>query len=346
MHRAVIFTSCVSWVPGILIRAALSAMASRDDMSLVAVCVPKPQSLAGAFCIHLVYRTIITAESLFDRTLRHRRPFPWPINLARYGQTYRFKVIVPPDGDINHPDFIARLRDEIRPTLAFSFYCLQKFSPDLLAVFGDAVNYHNGLLPRYGGLKATAWSVYNGEAETGFTFHRMTEAFDAGAILMQATVPTLPNPNTLDLEAKKANTAAARMPLLLEKIAHGDSGAPQCGEAGYFSKKDYLAVTRIHDPTLLSSVELMRRLQAFGGLWIRLNTTWHSVTKMKPVCLRPGTGVGRLCVKASDGVILKCLRFKYLPYALYVVCRWIGERLRWGPSLWDPGVDRHQSSTA
>ncbi len=189
MHRAVIFTNSSSWVPAILIKGALAAFSSRDDLELVAVCVPQRPTFAVMVRRHLMNRMALCFQSLFDPALRYRHTLPWPINLSRLAGRLRFGTLFPPEGDINHPQFIARLRNEVRPTIALSFYCPQKFSPDLFEVFSHAVNYHNGLLPKYRGLKATAWSMYHGEKDTGFTFHHMTEDFDEGAILLQDTVP-------------------------------------------------------------------------------------------------------------------------------------------------------------
>jgi UDP-4-amino-4-deoxy-L-arabinose formyltransferase/UDP-glucuronic acid dehydrogenase (UDP-4-keto-hexauronic acid decarboxylating) len=231
-------------------------------------------------------------------------------------------VLVPPGGDINHPHFIARLRNEIRPTIALSFYCLQKFSPDLLAVFGDAVNYHNGFLPEYRGLRATAWSVYREEKETGFTFHRMTREFDEGAILVQRAIPTGLDQSTTDLEALKAIKAATYIPHVLDMVVDGAPGEPQRGKGSYFSKENYLAVAKIPDPSALSSTELMRRLRAFGGLWMRIGDTWHVVTKIRQVPDRSGKGC-RACFRASDGVMIKVLRFGYIPYPIYMALVWI-----------------------
>jgi len=58
-----------------------------------------------------------------------------------------------------------------------------------MSVFDVLVNYHNGLLPDYGGLYATRWSVYFNEDSTGFTFHRISDVLDGGPILHQDSLP-------------------------------------------------------------------------------------------------------------------------------------------------------------
>ena len=224
-------------------------------------------------------------------------------------------MLLPPEGNINHPHFVTQLRDEIRPTIALSFYCLQKFSPNLLEVFRYAINYHNGLLPGYRGLKATAWSVYQGDKETGFTFHRMSKELDEGPILMQGTVPVSPDSSTVGLDLEKAITATNYIPRMLRMVVDGYPGKPQSGERRYFSRADYLAVTKIPDPSSLSIAELTRRLRAFGGLRIRIGNRWHKTTKIREIPERFCKS-SRCCFRTSDGVMVEPLRFRHLPYAL------------------------------
>ncbi|MDO5426151.1 MAG: formyltransferase family protein [Eubacteriales bacterium] len=48
-----------------------------------------------------------------------------------------------------------------------------------------AVNCHQALLPRHPGRNAEMWAVYEGDRETGITWHEMTPEVDGGAILVQ-----------------------------------------------------------------------------------------------------------------------------------------------------------------
>ncbi len=315
MHRVVIFCNSASWVPSILIKGTLAALASRDDLKLVAICIPQPQPFARMLWRHIRDRAFFTIRSLSEPAMMRRHTIPVPINLNKWARRFGFKVLIPPEGNINHPDFIAQLRDEIRPTIALSFYCLQKFSPSLLEVFRHAINYHNGLLPGYRGLKATAWSVYQGDKETGFTFHRMGKELDEGPVLVQGAVPVSPDSSTVALDLEKAITAMNYIPQVLRMVVDGYPGEPQSGEGRYFSRADYLAVTRISDPSSLSIAELTRRLRAFGGLRIRIGNRWHKATKIREVPERCCKG-GRRCFRTSDGVMVEPLRFRNLPYAL------------------------------
>jgi len=326
-QRAVIFIDRVYWAPAILVRAAMAALDARQDARLSAICLTRPQNFPRMLFRHGALRAILGIGSLLKTAVRIRHDLPVPIDLNRCARRNRFRILLPPAGDVNHPEFVNALREEVRPTIALSFYCPRKFGPDLLAVLGCAVNYHNGLLPDYRGLAATSWSVYEGKGETGFTFHRMNENIDEGPILFQGTVPVDPDSNIYDLELEKAIVAARLIPHLLDAIVRGDPGVPQEGAARYFSGRDVLAVTRISSPSLLSSVELARRLRAFGSLELRIAGKWHRVTRVREV--RNGRGdTSPFRFRTCDGVLMEAAGFMQLPWAVYRPVKRIRDCLR------------------
>ena len=198
------------------------------------------------------------------------------------GRQFNFKIVFPFEGNINHPRFLKLLREDVQPTLAVSYHCLQKFSPALLGVFTQAVNYHNGLLPQYKGLGATQWSMYHQEVETGFTFHRMTEHFDEGSILFQAAMPIHSESNAHDLNFLKAYRAADQLPQVFRMVLDRNPGQLQVGiTTGYFSRKDQERITTIRDPSSISSYEYVNRLKAFQSLEMFLEGQRYLITKVK-----------------------------------------------------------------
>ena len=74
---------------------------------------------------------------------------------------------------------------------------LKKIDPSIIRKYKDNIyNIHPALLPKYGGKGMHGIHVHtavieNGEKETGITIHRVTEEYDSGAIIAQATVPVL-----------------------------------------------------------------------------------------------------------------------------------------------------------
>jgi len=155
----------------------------------------------------------------------------------------------------------------------------------------------------------------------------MNENIDEGPILFQGTVPVNPDSNIYDLELEKAIVAARSIPHLLDAIVRGDPGVPQEGNARYFSSKDVLAVTRISSPSLLSSLELAKRLRAFGSLELRIAGKWQRVTGVKEVQGDRG-GHSPLRFRTCDGVLMEAAGFMQLPWAVYRPVKWIRDRYR------------------
>lgn len=51
------------------------------------------------------------------------------------------------------------------------------------------VNYHGALLPKHPGRNAEAWAIYEGDKESGITWHYVVSDVDAGNILVQKSTP-------------------------------------------------------------------------------------------------------------------------------------------------------------
>jgi methionyl-tRNA formyltransferase len=143
----------------------------------------------------------------------------------------------PPDLDIA----IAHDRSRVAPLLA-------AFEPDLVLCLGfpwrltrealavprlGCVNSHPSLLPRYRGPSPVAWAVRNGETEVGVTYHRMDDDFDTGGVLAQGTIPLGEDDWMPDLIPRFAELQAGLLPIVFERVAQGDPGDAQVGEASY-----------------------------------------------------------------------------------------------------------------
>lgn len=87
--------------------------------------------------------------------------------------------------DINSPDVIEYVRNSEIDHL-FSINNHQIIRNKLLdAVPKGIINFHNGPLPRYGGLNACSWAIFNGEAQHGVTWHYVSAGVDEGDIVAQ-----------------------------------------------------------------------------------------------------------------------------------------------------------------
>jgi len=85
----------------------------------------------------------------------------------------------------------------------FSIANYRILPPQLLAVPRKfAINFHDGPLPKYAGVFATSWAIYNGEKLHGVTWHVMKDGIDTGEILIQKTVEVGPGETSESLNRK------------------------------------------------------------------------------------------------------------------------------------------------
>lgn len=121
----------------------------------------------------------------------------------------------------NHPskaDFEADLLSALRE-FDIDLICLAGFmrilSPDFINAWsGRIINIHPSLLPKYQGLDTYNRAIQSGDTESGCSVHIVTEKLDDGEILIQRSVPILPNDT--------AETLSTRI-LEQEHIAYPDA---------------------------------------------------------------------------------------------------------------------------
>lgn len=74
----------------------------------------------------------------------------------------------------------------ISPDWIFNINCYQYLRESVLSIPKNGViNFHNGPLPRYGGVNIPSWVIINGEVQHGVTWHMVNSEIDAGEILDQ-----------------------------------------------------------------------------------------------------------------------------------------------------------------
>lgn len=86
-----------------------------------------------------------------------------------------------------------------------------------------AVNIHPSLLPAYRGPAPIQWAIINGERETGVTSIFMTEAMDAGDIILTEKVPVLPEETAGQLHDRLAEIGAALLSRTVRAIVAGEA---------------------------------------------------------------------------------------------------------------------------
>src|SRR5207253_7744371 len=82
-----------------------------------------------------------------------------------------------------------------------------------------AFNLHPGPLPRYAGLNAVSWAIYQGEKEHGLTLRKLVPEIDAGPIIFQESVSIGSEETGLSQTAKCVNAGVPLILRLLEAAA-------------------------------------------------------------------------------------------------------------------------------
>jgi amino acid adenylation domain-containing protein len=121
---------------------------------------------------------------------------------------------------------LAQLERTAPPDLdyLFSITNLRTLPAAVLALPRRAsVNYHDGPLPRYGGVNAPVFALLNGERSHGITWHLMTEGIDEGGIVAQRLFSLAPDETALTLNTRCYEEALAAFESLIVTL---DSGLP------------------------------------------------------------------------------------------------------------------------
>ena len=274
--RAVVFVDVPGSTPRRVIAATLAHAHERPDFEVCGFVTANPQMIRRPR-----ERTADWARQLLVAATGGARELSPPFDLGVLGRRTRLPVLLAENG-VNDPDFIADLHRRLRPTVLLSIFSVQIFKDALLESFEQAVNFHDGPLPRYGGLGATTQAVYHGESSTGCTFHRITSGIDEGPVLVRTAVPIDETVTGTSVSRAQAIAAARAIPEVIDKIVANDPGQPQSGEGSYFSKADYRELSEVPEPSALSTAELQRRLRAFGALTITIDGKNESVDAIGP----------------------------------------------------------------
>lgn len=288
----------------VLLPAFVAEAKAHPEIALVGLCDAGRENLASLR--NKVRRRLQqTAKDLFNETEKRLGPDigVW----QRVATDNGLLILTPPGRDLNAPSFHQELRSRWRPDAVLSLGCLQIFGADLLSVFSQAINFHNGLLPDYRGLNATPWSIYNRERQTGYSFHRMTAGIDEGAVLVEGALSVGDDASPRMVDLSKCVAAAGDAGRVLDAIAAKEPGRAQAG-GKYYSRQDRRRICRIAEPNRLSSAEILRRLACFGLLEVQIGGRWWEVTQLSE------RGTPRFAT--ADG-FLGVRRAMFLPPTLY-----------------------------
>ncbi|MBD3563313.1 non-ribosomal peptide synthetase, partial [Planktothrix sp. FACHB-1355] len=103
----------------------------------------------------------------------------------------------------------------------FSIYNLSILPKEILKLPQKyAINCHDSLLPKYGGLNAPSWAILNQEKVHGITWHQIDDLVDSGDIFKQVTIEIDPNETAFTLIGKCYQAALESFVELIDELQH------------------------------------------------------------------------------------------------------------------------------
>lgn len=91
-----------------------------------------------------------------------------------------------------------------------------------------SVNFHDGLLPAYGGLNAPVWALIDGAPTYGITWHLVTAGIDEGDVLVERRFDVADEETSLSLNTRNFEAAIDSFQELIDLLVSGDvTGRPQ-----------------------------------------------------------------------------------------------------------------------
>ena len=309
--RILLFTDANNGTSTALVRALLRLGDARADVDVCGIVTSRPEALRSSRWSEARRWARRAVVATFDPRTAWQITRRTRMNLLATARARGIPVLVPPAAGVNDPGFIARLVATLQPDVGFSCYCTRIWKAPLLEAFPQAVNYHDGLLPAFRGVAATSFSIYQGASRSGFTYHRMSPAIDAGPILVEGSVPVGMR-SFAQVDRAKATAAVRALPDAVDAIVARAPGRPQVGPAGYYSARDLGEVAAVPEPGVVTAEDLARRVRAFGVVRLTLDGTVWPVTR-----IRPGRR-GQLAFRTRGGAWCTADRVRGLPVRLAV----------------------------
>lgn len=308
MTRLVIFTDPSAVAARILLPALLEEIAHHEDITLTAIYTT---TLTGRFNSHFQWRKrqllrllqIVLGTGRWERSLHLS-----PLNIVRLTKQHGVPIHLLPSGNPNHETVIRHINNTLGADTALNLYCVRIFGTELLNLFNTAVNYHNGALPQFRGLRASNWSLYARAATSGYTFHHMDAGIDTGATLISDSIPLHEGETPSDLELRKAINACCHIPHLLSAIVEQSPGIKQQKISSTLDQEAYEIATTVSAPSSLNHDEWQHRLNCFHRINTCINGQWLHVTNIKES--RCPTS---LSFRSADGILLKVTGINFWP---------------------------------
>lgn len=170
------------------------------------------------------------------------------------------------------------------------------------------VNFHQSLLPKYGGRHPLNWAIIKGENTTGITFHHINEEIDGGDIIFQKKIRVSRDDDVISLYGKTIKCASKYIKGVIESV-YDASFIPVKQD---IKKREYFSPRGPDDGEILECdtvKETRNKVRAlvfpYPGAFVRLNGRKIVIDDFRRI--RGGKGYDRIdfAGRHNDDIILR-----------------------------------------
>lgn len=211
----------------------------------------------------------------------------------------------------------AELLERAAPELIVSWFWTRRIPARLLALAGGGgVGVHPSLLPRHRGPDPFYWAIDSGDELSGVTVHRLTEEYDAGAMLAQRSL-RIGDRNAWQLARALDRPSLEALRDVVGRLGRGEAIPEQQQEPALVTAAPVpsgAALRLRYDWTVERALRRVRALCPVPGLALSVRGLDLFATHLRaadahPAGLRPGEAAvragpdPRLMLQLSDGCL-------------------------------------------
>lgn len=199
---------------------------------------------------------------------------------------------------------------------------LKEINPDIIVViaFGQilpeevlnlpkygCINVHASLLPKYRGAAPIAWSVIDGETETGVTTMYMAKGLDTGDMIDKVVLPISPTETEGSLRDKLKDAGASLLLETLNKIAANTAiRIPQDDSLSCYAKMLDKTLGNIDWNQDAAVIErLIRGLNPWPSAYTKLDNKTFKIWKAQVVCEQTKETPGSIIRVTKDSIVVQ-----------------------------------------
>ncbi len=227
-------------------------------------------------------------------------------NLYNYNQSVkelcRQENVTEIDGKIEQAD-LSKLIEEGLELLVVGFYPHKVPTAHLPKYH---LNMHPSLLPIGRGPNPIPVSILRQETRSGMTFHKITDGYDEGDIILQQEFALQPNENHDSLSIKHMYSAVKLMTQFVSDIDCFWDAAKSQGEAGSYWTASEISQRDVHWDMTANEIDLMVR--AFGRYGVRAKIGDATFKITKAICWQEDHeyGAGAVIMGHANDIALTC----------------------------------------